>query len=483
MLIKDDKNIYFCRDYFWKMKFFKRANFRSRIFFAIVMVNLLFMMAMVAFDLYKDIAWLQSVKKQNLIRIETKIQQIFDKTERHGGEKWGKFQEKLGKLVWADNIKIAFYDLKGNLIFGQKNETLLVNDLEKLKANYRFFVEKRHNEEVSYHLFDFIYEGKKPVGIVDISEKSDKISFRMNMMVMMKQYFFAMMIMFVLSGYVAWFISQALMKRVGILARQLPKTNIEYLDTPIDYKGNDEITPLIESYNNMLRKLKHQTEQLAQIEREESWREMAKQIVHEINNPLTPLKLSIQNFQRKYNPKDENNVEKINKLVDSVIHQIDVIHAITRSFSEYFKAPVENDTINIIKILKHSLDLFPEEIIDFHTDEQELFYRIDETHFTRMITNIVKNGIQSIPYQKKIEVKLINEPHKFRITIKDNGEGISKENQDKIFERKFTTKSTGMGIGLSIVKKIVEDYNGKIWFETEEGKGTIFYIEFYKQHD
>ena len=480
MLIKDDKNIYFCRDYFWKMKFFKRANFRSRIFFAIVMVNLLFMMAMVAFDLYKDIAWLQSVKKQNLIRIETKIQQIFDKTERHGGEKWGKFQEKLGKLVWADNIKIAFYDLKGNLIFGQKNETLLVNDLEKLKANYRFFVEKRHNEEVSYHLFDFIYEGKKPVGIVDISEKSDKISFRMNMMVMMKQYFFAMMIMFVLSGYVAWFISQALMKRVGILARQLPKTNIEYLDTPIDYKGNDEITPLIESYNNMLRKLKHQTEQLAQIEREESWREMAKQIVHEINNPLTPLKLSIQNFQRKYNPKDENNVEKINKLVDSVIHQIDIIHAITRSFSEYSKAPVENDTINIIKTLKHSLDLFPEEIIEFHTDEQELFYRIDETHFTRMITNIVKNGIQSIPYQKKIEVKLINEPHKFRITIKDNGEGISKENQDKIFERKFTTKSTGMGLGLSIVKKIVEDYNGKIWFDTEEGKGTIFYIEFYK---
>ena len=480
MLIKDDKNIYFCRDYFWKMKFFKRANFRSRIFFAIVMVNLLFMMAMVAFDLYKDIAWLQSVKKQNLIRIETKIQQIFDKTERYGGEKWGKFQEKLGKLVWADNIKIAFYDLKGNLIFGQKNETLLVNDLEKLKANYRFFVEKRHNEEVSYHLFDFIYEGKKPVGIVDISEKSDKISFRMNMMVMMKQYFFAMMIMFVLSGYVAWFISQALMKRVGILARQLPKTNIEYLDTSIDYKGNDEITPLIESYNNMLRKLKHQTEQLAQIEREESWREMAKQIVHEINNPLTPLKLSIQNFQRKYNPKDENNVEKINKLVDSVIHQIDVIHAITRSFSEYSKAPVENDTINIIKTLKHSLDLFPEEIIEFHTDEQELFYRIDETHFTRMITNIVKNGIQSIPYQKKIEVKLINEPHKFRITIKDNGEGISKENQDKIFERKFTTKSTGMGIGLSIVKKIVEDYNGKIWFDTEEGKGTIFYIEFYK---
>lgn len=482
MLIKDDKNIYFCRDYFWKMKFFKRANFRSRIFFAIVMVNLLFMMAMVAFDLYKDIAWLQSVKKQNLIRIETKIQQIFDKTARQNGEKkWGRFQEELGKLVWADNIKIAFYDLKGNLIFGQKNETLLVNDLEKLKANYRFFVEKRHNEEVSYHLFDFIYEGKKPVGIVDISEKSDKISFRMNMMVMMKQYFFAMMIMFVLSGYVAWFISQALMKRVGILARQLPKTNIEYLDTPIDYKGNDEITPLIESYNNMLRKLKHQTEQLAQIEREESWREMAKQIVHEINNPLTPLKLSIQNFQRKYNPKDENNVEKINKLVDSVIHQIDVIHAITRSFSEYSKAPVENDTINIIKTLKHSLDLFPEEIIEFYTDEQELFYRIDETHFTRMITNIVKNGIQSIPYQKKkIEVKLINEPHKFRITIKDNGEGISRENQDKIFERKFTTKSTGMGIGLSIVKKIVEDYNGKIWFDTEEGKGTIFYIEFYK---
>ena len=273
-----------------------------------------------------------------------------------------------------------------------------------------------------------------------------------------------------------------LTKKIEAISKKLTKTNVEYLDTPIDYSENDEIKPLVESYNSMLGKLQEQTNQLAKTEREEAWREMARQVAHEINNPLTPLKLSVQNFQRKYNPDDPENEEKIRNLTQVVVHQIDIIYSIAKSFSDFAKMPTSNDTlIDVVKTIKYSVDIFPDHIIEFYTNVDELYYKIDGIYLTRIITNIVKNGIQSITHNnKKVRVEIKNKSDRFIISIEDNGSGISEENRDRVFEQKFTTKSTGMGLGLSMVKKIVEDYNGKIWFETEIDEGTTFYIEFLK---
>lgn len=297
-----------------------------------------------------------------------------------------------------------------------------------------------------------------------------------------KQYFLAIIILLILSGYAAWFISKNLTKKIEAISKKLTKTNVEYLDTPIDYPENDEIKPLVESYNSMLGKLQEQTNQLAKTEREEVWREMARQVAHEINNPLTPLKLSVQNFQRKYNPDDPENEEKIRNLTQVVVHQIDIIYSIAKSFSDFAKMPTSNDTlIDVVKTIKYSVDIFPDHIIEFYTNVDELYYKIDGIYLTRIITNIVKNGIQSITHNnKKVRVEIKNKSDRFIISIEDNGSGISEENRDRVFEQKFTTKSTGMGLGLSMVKKIVEDYNGKIWFETEIDEGTTFYIEFLK---
>ena len=299
---------------------------------------------------------------------------------------------------------------------------------------------------------------------------------------MAKQYFLAIIILLILSGYAAWFISKNLTKKIEAISKKLTKTNVEYLDTPIDYPENDEIKPLVESYNSMLGKLQEQTNQLAKTERGEAWREMARQVAHEINNPLTPLKLSVQNFQRKYNPDDPENEEKIRNLTQVVVHQIDIIYSIAKSFSDFAKMPTSNDTlIDVVKTIKYSVDIFPDHIIEFYTNVDELYYKIDGIYLTRIITNIVKNGIQSITHNnKKVRVEIKNKSDRFIISIEDNGSGISEENRDRVFEQKFTTKSTGMGLGLSMVKKIVEDYNGKIWFETEIDEGTTFYIEFLK---
>ena len=234
----------------------------------------------------------------------------------------------------------------------------------------------------------------------------------------------------------------------------------------------------------MLEKLQEQTSILARTEREEAWRDMARQIAHEINNPLTPLKLSVQNFQRKYNPEDENNEEKVRNLTQVVVNQIDIISSITKAFSDFANMPVNNDSlIDVVKTVKYAVDIFPDHIIEFSTNAEEIYYKIDNIYLTRVITNVVKNGIQAIHHQdKKVKVEIENLEDRFFIKIQDNGSGISQENRHKVFDKKFTTKSTGMGLGLYMVKKIIEDYEGRIWFETVQDEGTTFFIEFMKKY-
>lgn len=465
------------------MRILNTTSFRHKIFFAIIGVNLLFMIAMASFDLYKDNRWQDSEKKLHLSKVENRVQLLFEKTMREEGtqqEKLQSFQNQLQNTIIADNITVEFYDIN------EKNspKSLDPNIGQKLLKEQKNIFAKNDEENTRYYnLYSLLYDQKTPLGIINIYEKTDKTILSEKQQIIIKQYLLAMLIIFILSAYLAWFISQKLTQRLNILTKQLSKTNIEYLDTPIlEYQGNDEISPLITSYNTMLSKLKDQAERLAQTEREESWRIMAEQIIHDIRNPLTPLKLSVQSFQRRYNPNDTDNPEKVKKLAETVIHQVDTIYEITQALSEFANAPLENENIDIVKSLRHSLDIFPENIITFQTNTENLEYnKINETHFTRVITNIVKNAIQAIPHQeKKIEIILHNETNKFLISIKDNGNGIAQENRDRVFERKFTTKSSGMGVGLFIVKKIVENSNGRIWFETEEGIGTIFYVEFYK---
>ena len=146
--------------------------------------------------------------------------------------------------------------------------------------------------------------------------------------------------------------------------------------------------------------------------------------------------------------------------------------------------PVNNDSlIDVVKTVKYAVDIFPDHIIEFSTNAEEIYYKIDNIYLTRVITNVVKNGIQAIHHQdKKVKVEIENLEDRFFIKIQDNGNGISEENKDKVFEKKFTTKSTGMGLGLFMVKKIIEDYEGKIWFESIEDEGTTFFIEFLKKY-
>jgi len=202
---------------------------------------------------------------------------------------------------------------------------------------------------------------------------------------------------------------------------------------------------------------------------------------HEIKNPLTPMRLTVQNFQRKFDPTDDNIHSKVDEYSKTLIQQIDTMSSIASAFSNFAKMPAQqNETLNVVKIVKLALDIFNEDYIVFTSDSEEIIAKFDRTQLIRVVTNLVKNAIQAISSDKipKIVINVGYRNGDVIITVADNGSGIEEENRNRVFEPKFTTKTSGMGLGLAMVKNIVETYKGNISFVSEKDMGTTFKVIF-----
>ena len=250
----------------------------------------------------------------------------------------------------------------------------------------------------------------------------------------------------------------------------------------INYDKNDEIGILIREYNTKLVELEQTAEQLAKSERESAWRDMAKQVAHEIKNPLTPMKLSIQQMMRVFEKENPAAKEKVDRLANSLIEQIDGLTRIANEFSNFAKMPspvLEN--VELIQTIKNVISIFEQEGVSILFDAKVpvLEMNADKDQFIRAINNLLQNSIQAFDSNENgvIKIKLEVQETICKITISDNGKGIPEDRQNKVFVPYFTTKSTGTGIGLSITKQIIENHNGKIYFESKENLGTSFYIE------
>jgi two-component system, NtrC family, nitrogen regulation sensor histidine kinase NtrY len=235
----------------------------------------------------------------------------------------------------------------------------------------------------------------------------------------------------------------------------------------------------------MVEQLEQNANKLAQSERETAWKQMARQVTHEIKNPLTPMKLTIQQLQRMQSMDNEAFNEYFERSSVMLIEQIEHLSSIATAFSDFARMPeARHERVNIIARLERVIDLFKHNkesvIIEYTTSTDECFILADKEQLTQVFNNLIKNAIQAIPDNKKglINIKAELVEHKVRIEIQDNGTGISAEIQDKLFTPNFTTKTSGMGLGLAIVKNIVDSNGGKIWFNTKLQEGTSFYLEF-----
>ena len=285
-----------------------------------------------------------------------------------------------------------------------------------------------------------------------------------------------------IAGLIALFITNRITRSFSIISDKMKEVNLGRMNEEIVWNRNDEIGDLVKEYNKMVAKLEESAEALAKTEREGAWREMARQVAHEIKNPLTPMKLSIQYLQKSINSNHPNVKELSANVASTLVEQIDHLSKIAADFSQFANISYTNmEEFDVHEILRSLQELYrSDENIEFNWKPIaiRLIVNADKTQMNRLFTNLFANAVEACEgRQCKIEVNEQLIEGKARISIKDNGEGIPEEMQSRIFIPNFTTKSSGTGLGLAMCKGIVEQVKGKIWFETKKGSGTIFHVE------
>jgi signal transduction histidine kinase len=293
------------------------------------------------------------------------------------------------------------------------------------------------------------------------------------------------LLLIVIAMGLAVFISGRLTSPLAVLSSRLASVELGKKSEHLSYKGNDEVGDLVRQYNRMVDELDDSAQKLANSEREYAWREMAKQIAHEIKNPLTPMKLNIQQLFKSWTDGVPGFEKKLERFTKNQIEYIDNLSSIASAFSSFAKIPEANPVaVNLLEQITTTIELFKNsDKISFRIrcpyDEKVMIYA-DKEQINSIFSNLIKNGIQSVFPGKEgiIKVNIEKADDKVVVSVSDNGIGIPESLKKKMFTPNFTTKSSGTGLGLSIAKRYVENAGGRIWFDSETDKGSTFFISF-----
>ena len=349
--------------------------------------------------------------------------------------------------------------------------------------NYGSTLHLRNRIQLSILLilvFSFIAIGIISIWHYHMSDPEASIDLHTNFIqALLNAYVFLFLIGFSISFSLSQYIRNPLIE----LGKTIGEVKLTQGNKKIDWSSNDEIGSLISEYNKMIDKLELNASMLASVERDSAWREMAQQVAHEIKNPLTPMKLSLQHLQRTIHSRPEDAATLTERMCETLMNQVENLQQIADEFSNFGSLPQsENKRILLNEVVEQIHDLFRNrEDMDIHLIEpiDDLGVYADKNQLIRVLNNIVKNSIQAIPEDKKgyIELKLWKEENKALISVSDNGIGISDDQKDKIFKPSFTTKSSGSGLGLAIAANMIDSMGGTIYFKSIRGKGTEFFIE------
>ncbi|MCU7618330.1 HAMP domain-containing histidine kinase [Chryseobacterium sp. PBS4-4] len=473
---------------------YKGYSLRNRVFFGFLFICLLSVAAssLVPYFVLRNKALEQSKidmqEKTNAVMrfLDYAVSQSTVRTE----DLPSVLKNKIFEIADVNQHDIIIYDLKGNYLLSNKDKTLvkqkkiplkIVNKLLSTEARYDF----REVDDSKDAVFTSSYLLLKnnmlePVGIIYIPLYHDESAY---LDVLHKYVMYILIVdilLIVFSVWLSWVTSNNLAKNITKFSEMITRiTLFENEMRPIKYYKNDELNALARAYNRMILQIQDQRERLRFKASEEAWREMAKQVAHEVKNPLTPMKLTIQNFERKFDPQDPNVNEKVKQLSKTMVDQIDLIATVASAFSEFAKLPEKNnEIINLNTEIDDILRVFNDDLIFVHSNKGNIMINMDRIYLSRIITNLVTNAQQAQSDDRKLLVNVDIEQHqrKVIISVQDNGIGIAENMFERIFEPNFTSKNSGMGLGLSMVRKMVEDYKGQITVKSEIGKGSTFII-------
>ncbi len=482
----------------------RQFDFKSKIQWSLLFILIISLLSIgsgaiyLSIRQYKDEHFNNLSEKMQSVYIELEHKLSFENSLAFGwsSDQYPALNDLLRKFSNVFYSDINLYDSEGNLLATSRPEIFnkgLIGEKMNMEAYNRLKVNKMaefvHNEAIG----DLRYMS----GYIPFTNYENKLLAYLNLPYFSRENIlageisnlvvgivnFSVVLILLIMG-LAVFISTRITNPLRMIQKEFSKIELGKETKPIHYESNDEIGSLVSEYNRMVKELARSVEMLAKSERESAWREMAKQIAHEIKNPLTPMKLSIQQLQRAWDDKSPKWDEYLNKFSNNLIEQIEHLSSIASEFSNFAEIPKsKGEVVNVITKIRKSVELFSnEENIDFKidlNDNNKVFIYFDKEKMVQVFSNLINNAIQSIPDDRrgKITISLDIIDKNVLVKIADNGSGIPKKIGDKLFEPNFTTKTSGMGLGLAIVKNIMEDAGGRIWYETEIGTGSTFVVE------
>jgi two-component system nitrogen regulation sensor histidine kinase NtrY len=406
------------------------------------------------------------------------------------------FERKLRDVARVSDVDATVYDSTGFLIASSqplifdyqfKSELIDREALDKVTRGKEIsFVKQDQIGSLKYYsAFSAIRspESGNLLGIVSLpffGSASSLEKTQINILISILTVFTAVLLIFSVLSLLA---ANQLTYPLRIISSSLSRTTLTGHNEPLAWNSNDEIGIMVKEYNRMVQNLEQSKIELARSQKETAWREMAKQVAHEIKNPLTPMKLSLQQMEYLLKSNEGLPKEKAEQSIKTILAQVDILNEIASSFSTFARMPAPVMVkVELNTILKRTVDLYANNsygMVDWTPFNKPVFTMGDDQLLTRIFSNIILNGLQAGEDGKTfVKVKLTEMNGKALVVIQDNGSGISKELVDKIFVPYFSTKKSGSGLGLAIVKQGIEQSGGEVSLESQEGKGTSFYIQF-----
>jgi two-component system nitrogen regulation sensor histidine kinase NtrY len=290
-------------------------------------------------------------------------------------------------------------------------------------------------------------------------------------------------VVFLVFTFVSFLAADSLAAPIRLMAKTLRQTTLSGENKPLRWEAKDEFGMLAQEYNRMVTNLDESRRALARQEKESAWREMAKQVAHEIKNPLTPMKLTLQKMEHDLLSGDPQG-DRVRKSIDVLLRQVEILNTIASSFSMFGQLPAPApQRMDFARLVSETAGLFvnsEEAVIRVDVPATPRWIMADAASVGRAVFNMLINAVQARRDGEKaeVDVRLVSEGVRVRLSISDNGRGIPMELQEKVFQPQFTTKASGSGLGLAMARQAVTQGGGKIWFESSGKTGTTFYVEF-----
>ena len=405
---------------------------------------------------------------------------------------------KFNQFAEVNSSYLNLYDLNGNLVLTSLRRMydygILSKKMPPKAFIYMSLMQKSEFLNPSEKIGTFQYAAayapirdaqNKTIAYIGLPYYSNEADYQAKIGLFINTLINIYALVFVLIGILAVFLANQITNPLTFIQESIRRTKLGQKNQPIIWNRQDEIGSLIKEYNKMIAALELSAAKLARSERESAWREMAKQVAHEIKNPLTPLKLGVQLLEKSWKENDPNFERKFESFNRSFIEQIDSLANIASEFSNFAKMPdTKLQSLVLLPIIEQAIEVFNSsdriEIVLQNKSNRDVVIMGDKDQILRTFNNLLKNAIEACENNDKcmIMISLRNDDIDAFIDVEDNGKGIENELRQNIFVPNFTTKSSGTGLGLAFVKQAVENAGGTVKFTSILGRGTVFNLTF-----